>query len=156
MIKIAIIYHSETGNTRRQAELIESGCRKIEGIETKLMSIDKVDREFCEEASAVILGCPNYEGTCSWQMKRFLDSRDCIVSDKLCGVFCSQNWPGGGGGSFVEMTLIAGILVRGGMVYAGGKRHQESFVRSTLRAYRQKTPGVFFPTFRFSAGWWRR
>ncbi|KPJ55947.1 MAG: hypothetical protein AMS16_03315 [Planctomycetes bacterium DG_58] len=123
MVKIAIIYHSETGNTKRQAELIESGSRKIEGTETKLMSIDQVDRGFCEEASAVILGCPNYEGTCSWQMKRFLDTRDCIVSDKLCGVFCSQNWPGGGGGSFVEMTLIAGILVRGGMIYAGGITH---------------------------------
>ena len=29
-----------------------------------------------------------------------------------------------------------------------GKRHQEFFVRSTLRAYRQKTPGVFFPELR--------
>lgn len=123
MIKIAIIYHSETGNTQRQAEMIASGCAKVEAVETKLMSTDDVDREYCEEAKAVILGCPNYEGTCSWQMKKFLDSRDCIVSDKLCGVFTSQNWPGGGGGSFVEMTIIAGILVRGGIVYAGGITH---------------------------------
>ena len=123
MIKIAVIHHSETGNTERQAELIASGCRKVPDTETKVMSIDEVDRAFCEEARAVILGSPNYEGTCSWQMKKFLDSRDCIVSDKLCGVFCSQNWPGGGGGSFVEMTIIAGVLVRGGMVYAGGITH---------------------------------
>ena len=123
MLKIAIIYHTETGNTRRQAELIEAGCRQVDGVQTKLMSIDEVDRNFCQEARAVILGCPNYEGSCSWQMKKFIDSRDCVVTDKLCGVFCTQNWPGGGGGSFVEMTLIAGILVRGGMVYSGGITH---------------------------------
>jgi len=123
VIRIAIIYHTETGNTLKQAELIEQGCQSVSDVETKLMSIDAVDRAFCEKAKAVILGCPNYEGTCSWQMKKFLDSRDCIVSDKLCGVFTSQNWPGGGGGSFVEMTIIAGILVRGGIVYAGGITH---------------------------------
>jgi NAD(P)H dehydrogenase (quinone) len=123
MIRIAIIYHSETGNTLRQAELVESGCRSVRGVETKLMSIDSVDRAFLESAHAVILGCPNYEGTCSWQMKKFLDGPDCRLGDKLCGVFCSQNWPGGGGGSFVEMTIIAGILVRGGIVYAGGITH---------------------------------
>ena len=38
MLKIAIVYHSETGNTRRQAELIESGCLQVSGVQTKLMS----------------------------------------------------------------------------------------------------------------------
>jgi NAD(P)H dehydrogenase (quinone) len=128
MIRVAIIYHSETGNTLKQAELVESGCRKVPLVETKLMSIDAVDRAFLESAQAVLLGCPNYEGTCSWQMKQFLDGPDCVVDDKLCGVFCSQNQPGGGGGSFVEMTIIAGILVRGGMVYAGGITHGMPFL----------------------------
>lgn len=122
-MKIAIIYHSESGNTEAAARLIASGCQRVEGVEARLMTIDAVDRAFLAEARAAILGCPNYEGTCSWQMKRFLDGPDCEVSDKLCGVFCTQNWPGGGGGSFVEMTLIAGILVRGGLVYAGGITH---------------------------------
>jgi NAD(P)H dehydrogenase (quinone) len=38
----------------------------------------------------------------------------------LGGVFASQNWPGGGGGSFAELTMIAGMLVRGMIVYSGG------------------------------------
>ena len=122
-MKIAVIYHSETGNTERAAELVTEGCRRVPGVEVRTMSIDAVDRAFLQEAKAVVLGCPNYEGTCSWQMKRFLDGPECQVSDKLCGVFCTQNWPGGGGGSFVEMTLVAGILVRGGLVYAGGITH---------------------------------
>lgn len=127
-MKIAIIYHSETGNTKKQAELIEKGCLSVDGIETRLMSIDAVDATFLAEAKAAIIGCPNYEGTCSWQMKAFLDGSDCRLSDKLCGVFCSQNWPGGGGGGMVEMTLIAGVLVRGGMVYSGGITHGSPFV----------------------------
>jgi NAD(P)H dehydrogenase (quinone) len=122
-MKIAIIYHSETGNTEAAAALIAKGCQRVAGTEVRMMPIDAVDRAFLAEAKAAILGCPNYEGTCSWQMKRFLDGPDCEVSDKLCGVFCTQNWPGGGGGSFVEMTIIAGVLVRGGLVYAGGITH---------------------------------
>lgn len=123
MVRVAIIYHSESGNTARMAELIREGAAAVAGAEAKVMSIEKVDRAFLDAARAVILGCPNYEGTCSWQMKKFIDGPDCRVSDKLCGVFCTQNWPGGGGGSFVEMTIIAGILIRGGLVYAGGITH---------------------------------
>jgi NAD(P)H dehydrogenase (quinone) len=122
-MRIAIIYHSETGNTEAAADLVAKGCRRVPGVEVKTMTIQAVDGPFLQGARAAILGCPNYEGTCSWQMKRFLDGPDCQVSDKLCAVFCTQNWPGGGGGSFVEMTIIAGILVRGGLVYAGGITH---------------------------------
>jgi NAD(P)H dehydrogenase (quinone) len=68
----------------------------------------------------VILGSPTYEGSCTWQMKRYLDRDAKNLAGKLCGVFASQNWPGGGGASFAEMTMIAGLLVRGAIVYSGG------------------------------------
>ena len=122
MFRVAVVYHSESGNTARMAELVREGAAAVAGTEAKVMSIDKVDRAFLDSAKAVILGCPNYEGTCSWQMKKFIDGPDCRVSDKLCGVFTSQNWPGGGGGSFVEMTIIAGILIRGNRSGRGGRR----------------------------------
>ena len=108
MVKIAIIYHSETGNTERMAGMVEQGCRSVPEVEVKVMSHDRVDTAFLEQAGAVILGCPNYEGSCSWQMKRFLDSPQPagLLAGKLGGVFVTQNWPGGGGGSFAEMTMI--------------------------------------------------
>ena len=31
-VKIAIVYHSETGNTRQMAELVGEGCRTVEGV----------------------------------------------------------------------------------------------------------------------------
>ena len=119
-MKVAIIYHSETGNVRKMAELIQQGCLKVGGAEAKTMGIDQVDESFLAESKAVILGTPTYEGSCSWQMKKFLDTGPKGLGGKLGGVFASQNWPRGGGGSFAEMTVIAGMLVHGMLIYSGG------------------------------------
>ena len=118
-MQIAIIYHSETGNTAKMAELVRSGC-EAEGVEARCMSIDDADEQYVADSAAVILGSPTYEGTCSWQMKRYLDTGPKGLAGKLGGVFCSQNWPGGGGASMAEMSIIAGMLVLGMMVYSGG------------------------------------
>ena len=132
-MKIAIIYHSETGNTQKMAELVCEGCLKVPGIEARCMSIDDldescVDESYVVESAAVIFGSPTYEGSCSWQMKRFLDSGPKGVAGKLGGVFASQNWPGGGGASFAEMTMIAGMLVLGMIIYSGGISEGKPFL----------------------------
>ena len=119
-MKVAIIYHSETGNVRRMAEVVQEGCLQVPGVEAQCMSVDDVDAAYVEAAQAVILGTPTYEGTCSWQIKKFLDTSPPGLGGKLGGVFASQNWPGGGGASFAEMTLIAGMLVHGMLIYSGG------------------------------------
>ena len=119
-MKIAIIYHSETGNTQQMAELVRQGCEQVAGVQARLMPIDEVDETYVAESAAAILGSPTYEGSCAWQMKRYLDRDAKNLAGKLCGVFASQNWPGGGGASFAEMTIIAGLLVRGAIVYSGG------------------------------------
>ena len=119
-MKIAIVYHSETGNTKMMAGLVKEGCESVDGVEARCMPIDAVDDNYVVEAKAVIFGAPTYEGTCSWQMKRFLDTGPEGLAGKLAGVFASQNWPGGGGASFAEMSIIAGLLVLGMMVYSGG------------------------------------
>jgi NAD(P)H dehydrogenase (quinone) len=120
MIKIAILYHSETGNTQQMAELVREGCMRAGGVEARCMPITDVDEAYVEAARAVILGSPTYEGSCTWQIKRYLDTAARGLAGKLGGVFVSQNWPGGGGGSFAEMTMIAGMLVRGMLIYSGG------------------------------------
>jgi len=120
MIRIAIVYHSETGNTRRMAELVREGCLRIEGVEARTMPVEEIDREYLAGAHALLLGCPTYEGSPSWQMKRFLDTVEVDLAGKLGGVFVSQNWPGGGGADFAEVVLIAGMLVRGMLIYSGG------------------------------------
>lgn len=119
-MKISIIYHSETGNTKRMADLIEEGCKKIKGIEVKTMSIDKLNKEFIKESKGVIFGSPTYEGLMSWQMKKLLDEIDVELKGKVGGVFASQNWPGGGGADLAEISIIAAMLIRGMLIYSGG------------------------------------
>ena len=141
-IKVAIVYHSETGNTRKMAELIKKGCDNIEGVESKTMSIDDMDLPYIAGAEAVIFGCPTYEGTASWQMKKTLDTISVGLAGKLGGVFASQNWPGGGGADFTEMTLIAGMLVRGMMIYSGGIAQGQPFLH--FGAVSEKEPkGIY-------------
>ncbi len=40
-MKIAIVYHSETGNTARMAELVAEGCRSVsESVDVRPMTIE--------------------------------------------------------------------------------------------------------------------
>jgi len=120
-MKVAVVYHSETGNTAQMAELVAEGCRSVsDQVEARTMTIDEPDVEYLRQAKAVIFGSPTYEASCSWQMKRYLDTAGSELEGKLAGFFASQNWPGGGGGSIAELTMIAGALVRGMLVYSGG------------------------------------
>ena len=141
-IKVAVVYHSETGNTKRMAEFVKKGCDSVGHVESKIMSIDDVDESYIASADAVIMGCPTYEGTLSWQMKKFLDTISVNLEGKLGGVFASQNWPGGGGADLTEITIIAGMLVRGMMIYSGGINRGKPFLH--FGAVSEKSPiGLF-------------
>lgn len=120
MVRIAIVYHSVSGNTRKQAELVAEGVRSISGAEVKVMPIEQPDNEWIEGSAAVIFGSPTYEGACSWQMKRYLDEPGVNFAGKMAGFFATQNWPGGGGADLAEITMIAAALVMGMLVYSGG------------------------------------
>jgi NAD(P)H dehydrogenase (quinone) len=120
MINVAVVYHSVSGNTRKMAELVCEGCRGIDDVEVRMMPIEDIDDGFLDTAHAVIFGCPTYEGTLSWQMKKFLDEIEVDLAGKLGGVFASQNWPGGGGAELTQLSMIAAMLVRGMLIYSGG------------------------------------
>lgn len=137
-MKISVIYHSETGNVQKMAELVAEGARQVEGADVRLMPVDSPDKDYLEESDAVIFGSPTYEGCCSWQMKKFLDSCPAKLGGKLAGVFISQNWPGGGGGSFAEMTILAAALVHGMLIYSGGVDRGEPFLH--FGAVSQRSP----------------
>lgn len=96
------------------------GALSVPGVEAKTMSIDSPDNEWIDASCAVIFGSPTYEGSCSWQMKKYLDAPHVKLDGKLAGFFTTQNWPGGGGADFAEMTMIAAALVMGMLVYSGG------------------------------------
>lgn len=120
MLKMSIIYHSETGNTKRMAELIKEGALQVGDVEVSLMAVDQLDRKALDESHVILFGTPTYYGTMSWQMKKCMDTLPVKVEGKLGAPFASAAWPGGGGYELAEMALIQGMLIRGMIVYSGG------------------------------------
>lgn len=119
-MKITILYHSETGNTKKVAELIAKGIGGSSGIECKLMSIANVDTDFLSGSQAVVFGCPTYGGTFSYTLKQWLDKlHKSQLEGKLGAVFATENYVGGGA-ELSLMGLIGQLLVRGMLVYSGG------------------------------------
>jgi len=118
-MKISILYHSESGNTKKIARIISEGARSAGNIEALAMSIDEIDETFLNASDAVIFGCPTYLGTFTWQMKKFLDTSRIRLSGKLGAVFVTARYIGGGG-DVAELGLVGHLLVKGMLVYSGG------------------------------------
>lgn len=117
MLKMAIVYHSESGNTRKMAELVAEGAKEY--AESTLMAWDQLDEAALAEAHIVAFGAPTYMGSVSWQMKKCLDTFPAKVAGKLGGVFASAGYYGGGAET-AQMTMVKGLLSRAMLVYSGG------------------------------------
>ena len=120
-MNIAIIYHSESGNTEQVAEIIKKGTENVKGIEAKTMHIDKVDVDFINSSKAVIFGTPTYTGDLSHQMKNWFGNypSDIDFAGKLGSVFATQRYVGGGADVALK-TMIGHLLVKGMLVYSAG------------------------------------
>jgi len=118
-MKIAVVYHSETENTQKVADIVVEGAEKVEGVEVKSMSIDHVDEAFINEAKVVFFGTPTYAGTCSWQMKKWMDTSKIKLAGKVGCVFATENFLGGGAEN-AELSLISMLLVKGMFAYSVG------------------------------------
>jgi NAD(P)H dehydrogenase (quinone) len=118
-VKIAVVYHSETGNTKKVAELISEGLSLGGKVEVKAMSVDEVDEAFVQASDAILVGCPTHRGSFSWQMKKWIGTTKLKLGGKLGAVFATEGYLGGGA-DLAAMGLIAHLLVMGLLVYSGG------------------------------------
>lgn len=118
-MKISVIYHSESNNTQKVAELIAEGARISDGIEVRRMPIGDVDSDFLDASEAVFFGTPVYCGSYTWQMKKWLDTNQNRIAGKLGAVFATENHIGGGA-DFAEISLIGCLLMYGMLVYSAG------------------------------------
>jgi NAD(P)H dehydrogenase (quinone) len=126
-MKILVIYHSETGNTKKISEFISEGAKLGGKMEVKVMSIDDVDGAFVEGSNAILLGCPTHRGGLSWQMKKWIGTTKLKLSGKLGSVFATASYIGGGA-DIAEMELIAHLLVMGLLVYSSGTSGGQPFI----------------------------
>lgn len=120
MKKMAIIYHSISGNTKAVAELVAEGAKKAGNVEIALMDIEHVDEDFVNESIAVIFGTPTYYANMTWQMKKWFDTnKTCKLEGKIGSMFATCNMFGGGSEIAVN-TLAQHLITKGMLVYSGG------------------------------------
>ena len=70
MTKVAVVYHSGYGHTKRVAETVAAGAN------AELIAIDaegnvsEADWDTLNAADAIVFGAPTYMGSPSWQFKK--------------------------------------------------------------------------------------
>ncbi|KZL92633.1 flavodoxin family protein [Clostridium magnum] len=127
-MKVAVIYHSKSGNTQKVAEIIGEGLKEVENIEVKLMRIDEIDYEFVKESKAVIFGTSTYYANISWQIKKWFDeSWGCNLEGKIGAVFATEDYLGGGADTAL-ITLIGHMMVKGMLLYSGGSALGQPYI----------------------------
>jgi multimeric flavodoxin WrbA len=99
MVKVAIVYHSESGHTEVIAQSITLGA-KAAGAQVSLMSCDKADFNFLDNADAIIFGCPTYMGSVSGQFKLFMDATS--------EAWFQQRWRNKIAAAFTNSTALSG------------------------------------------------
>lgn len=115
--RIAIVYHSSFGHTRRQAEAVEAGVREIDGIEALLLPVESVERHWdeLEAAQAIIFGTPTYMGADSAAFKGFAEATSRTVmakgylwKDKLAAGFTNSGARSGDKlATLIQLALFA-------------------------------------------------
>ena len=75
-LKIAIIYHSNYGHTRKVAQAIEQGARDYaqNKVEVRALDIDDMDWDFADAAQMMVFGSAVYMGSITAEFKTFMDS----------------------------------------------------------------------------------
>ncbi len=56
MTNILVLYHSNTTNTQRMAELVAEGAQQLDDVEVKLRSIEEADHRDLEWCDGLALG----------------------------------------------------------------------------------------------------
>lgn len=76
MTTVAIVYHSGYGHTKVLAESVARGASQVEGVTSKLLSVEEVtaDLDQLDSAGAIIFGTPTYMGGPSADFKAFADA----------------------------------------------------------------------------------
>lgn len=124
MTKIAIVYHSGNGHTRRQAEYVKAGAESVEGAEVWFLEVGEAAQQLdlLDTADAIVFGCPTYMGNVSAGMKAF---QEAAVSrwfsrawqNKIAGAFTNAcNLDGD------KMNTLIGLFINAmqqGMIFVG-------------------------------------
>lgn len=95
MVKLLILYDSQTGNTERMAEAVAEGARSVPGVEIVLKYYARPQE--LAEASAIIFGSPTYYHDITLPIKQVLEETaraNVQLQNKIAASFGSYGWSG--------------------------------------------------------------
>jgi len=120
MVKILVLYDSQSGNTRKMAEAVAQGAESQPEVEVTLRHVDEAKPADLVEHDGIAVGSPTWCGGLSWKLKKFFDESTSVwgrVEDK---VGCAFSTSGGlGGGSEMTCLSILSVLLNYGMLVFG-------------------------------------
>lgn len=102
MTKVAIVYHSQSGHTRLQAEAVSRGAESVSGTDVLLMDVEQASGKLdvLDTVDAIIFGCPTYMGNVSAGMKLF--------QERAVSRWFTQAWKDKIAGAFTNSTNFSG------------------------------------------------
>jgi flavodoxin I len=104
MLKLLIIYYSQTGNTEKMAMAVEEGAKSVVGINVEMKYFARPEE--LAEADAIIFGMPTYYHDISIDAKTLLEgvSKEKIdLTGKVGAAFGSYGWSGEAPNVLVEI-----------------------------------------------------
>ena len=82
MSKIAILFHSGYGHTKRMAEAVADGAKgELVAIDAE-GNLTEAQWALLGAADAIVFGSPTYMGSVSWQFKKFADASSKVWSSQ--------------------------------------------------------------------------
>ena len=95
LIKILIVYYSQTGNTEKMARAVEEGAKSVVGTEVEVKYFVKPEELL--EADGIIFGMPTYYHDMGMDMKNLLEltaKEEINLKGKVGAAFGSYGWSG--------------------------------------------------------------
>jgi multimeric flavodoxin WrbA len=128
MAKIATIYFSGYGHTKKQAEAVHLGAASASGATATLIEIDKEGNlpdgawDTLDQADAIVFGSPTYMGGPAWQFKKFADETSkrwftMAWKDKIAAGF--TNSASTNGDKFNTITYMVTLAMQHGQIWIG-------------------------------------
>jgi len=138
MAKLAIVFFSGHGHTKKQAEAVVEGAKGA-GADVTVLEIDKEGKlpdggwDKLNEQDAIIYGSPTYMGGPAWQFKKFADESSKLWfagawRDKVAGGFTNSASLNGDKGSTISYMVTfamqhSQIWIGTGLLPSNKKEH---------------------------------
>ncbi|RKZ33863.1 flavodoxin family protein [bacterium] len=126
-MQVLVLYYSRTGNTKKLAESIADGVRKVDGVDCIIRTPDDVSKDDFLSSQGIIAGSPVYFGTMASELKEVLDKFVGIrrqMEDKIGAAFATSADQSGGKETTImsihQAMLIYGMIIVGDPLDATG------------------------------------